>query len=96
MNADEKRAKTATTVAVCGPEKSVVLAFSRAVKTMTRKRRETYVASALPALVAVARGCFVSDHAVKVAVLTAWAALAGLAGWTPAMARKVDLELRRG
>ncbi|MCC6301775.1 MAG: hypothetical protein IT489_03125 [Gammaproteobacteria bacterium] len=49
----------------------------------------------LPEMVRLARQTHRGEHEVRTAALLSWTGLAGVIGWTPAMLRAVDREMRR-
>ena len=62
----------------------------------TSEKRVRQASRMLPDLVQAARKIHRSSVRVNVAVLCAWADLAGVIGWTPEMVRKVEQETRKG
>lgn len=64
-------------------------------KIREMKRRVGEIGRWLPTLVRAAQSVHRTEGEVKAAVLLAWAALAGVAGWTPEMVAKVERELGR-
>ncbi len=59
------------------------------------RRRVANCAGFVPQLVAAARKNFVDEAEIRVAALVAWAALAGIVGWTPTMVTTIEREMAR-
>lgn len=62
----------------------------------TRTERLRLAGLLVPALVETAQKAHTSDMHVKIAVLGAWASLAGITGWTPAMLTKIERAMKAG
>jgi len=64
-----------------------------AIAHSTELKRVSKAEELLPVMVRVARRSWKDRTEVRVAVLTAWAALEGLAAWTPEMVVRVNREM---
>jgi hypothetical protein len=62
----------------------------------TREKRIRKAAGILPDLIRMARKIHRSEVHARLAVLCAWANMAGVIGWTPGMVRRVEREMEAG